>query len=350
MFGPGGRFLLSALVGFWLVAALGRVAVPPPAEGDIAARLEHLASPDSRYDVVFFGSSVVRRGVVPEVLDSELARLGAPLRTFNMAATGSQPFETDHLVSLVLHGMDEPPRLVVVEALSPRFESLIPPVNAYGDKLVYWHTPANTVRVLRARAEAHVPGGIGGSAGRHLRHALFRFGSVGQGRRIAARAAAAPHTHAEIEQQRGFAALEAAPGEPERFMPPPGWAALVAGLDARNRRRPAVRTIHRSWLEGQVSRIRAAGSEVVYLVGPSVRANVEVHWLARNRHLPNLLAFDSPARHPELFATGRRRDPIHLNENGAREWSRQLAQSLAAWLDAGSSPVDVLDRSTFGAL
>ena len=65
-------------------------------------------------------------------------------------------------------------------------------------------------------------------------------------------------------------------------------------------------------------------------------ANIEVHWLARNGHLPNLLAFDSPSRHPALFAADRRRDPIHLNEDGAREWSRQLAEGLAAWLDERS--------------
>jgi hypothetical protein len=326
----------AALATFFAAAALVRATVPFPAEDAIDLRLEHLLAPGARYDVVFFGSSVVRRGVVPEVLDAELARRGVPLRTFNMAATGSQPFETDHLVQIVLEGMERTPRLVVVEALSPRFESLIPPVNAYGDKLVYWHTLANTARVLRARARARVAGDPGGSATRHLKHALFRLASVGQADRIGARWLGVGDGRAAARQaiarRRGFAPLAPAPGEPERFVPPAGWAHAVAGLDARNGGAPVERTIDPEWLAGQIARIRAAGARVVYLVGPSLRANVEVHWLAREGVLPDLLAFDSGSRHPELFAASARRDAIHLNEAGARLWSRALAARLAAWL------------------
>jgi len=315
-------------------ATLVRAAVPFPAEDAIDLRLEHLLAPGARYDVVFFGSSVVRRGVVPEIVDAELARRGTRLRSFNMAATGSQPFETDHLVSIVLGGMERPPRLVVVEALSPRFESLLPPANAYGDKLVYWHTPANTARVLRARARARVAGGPGGSAARHLKHALFRFAAVGQAERIAARRLWPPDpgARAAIAANRGFEPLAPPPGEPERFVPPPGWAAALAGLDARNRATPAERTLDPEWIAGQIERIHEADSEVVYLVGPSLRANAEVHWLARDGRLPNLLAFDSATRHPELFAPSLRRDPIHLNEAGARAWSHELGARLAEWL------------------
>jgi hypothetical protein len=143
-------------------------------------------------------------------------------------------------------------------------------------------------------------------------------------------------TRARVAARRGFEPLRPGDGEPAEFEPPPGWSGQLSRMDARNRAAPKARTLDPRWLEGQIARIRAAGSEVVYLVGPTVRDNAEVHALARDGRYPDLLAFDSPTRHPELFEPANRRDAYHLNEAGARAWSRALAEPLAARLrDAG---------------
>ena len=107
-------WLGPAGLAFLATAALLRTQVPLPEKFELEARFERLRSGPEPYPLVFLGPSTTRCGFDPRALDAELARLGHPIRTFNLGTPGARAFELDHQVELLIEAALPPLVFAVV--------------------------------------------------------------------------------------------------------------------------------------------------------------------------------------------------------------------------------------------
>jgi hypothetical protein len=335
--------VLAAVLGFMLVAEATRPHVPLPDDVEVEARLEQLSRDATGYDVVVIGASTVMRAFDPAVFDAEVGARGFPLRSFNLGVPGAFQLEVDHLIEELLARARVKPRWILVELPTRRLDKLLPPVNLFTDRAVYWHTPRETLAWFRAAARSARTGEAPHRGLDVLRHAAWRWASLGQGDRIAVRALgigeAAREAHvAEAARTRGFRPFPVGPDAPQsdlrdEFLASPEWyRGVVARVDAVNGGPPPRRVLDPAWLASQEAHARAQGAEIVYITTPTILHTAEIHALHRAGAIPVLLAFDSPSRDPDLYEAENRFDAIHLNEVGARLFSRRLGDRFAGWL------------------
>lgn len=331
-----GSFAVTAML-------VGHIA-PYPEMGPVDDKLRFFEAHRDEYDVLFFGSSRVYRGIVPAAFDAEMARRGAPVRSFNFGADGMDSHETAALVRRVLALRPQRLRWVVVEL--DRWSAELPPENRFKRRAVFWHDREETASVLRTLARADV------SAERrlelattHLLHLAARTTAAGRGRGLVASVRARFGTGrragreaaAELARSAGFepfsqGAYRTPSHHPfrRRFLEGlPDYRRAVARLPAANRAAAGLDGYNVEAVAHQVAAIRRAGARPVHLITPTARPTPELYRLAEAGHVPILLAFNDPAAYPALFAEERRFDAEHLTTEGALHFSRLLAGRLA---------------------
>jgi len=334
----------GCVAGFLLVAGAIRSLVPWPSEMRIGSRVEHLRENPGVYDTLFFGSSHVFRTFDPQVIDAELAARGHSIRSFNMGTPGMSVFEMDDLIRRVLEHSSY--RWIVFEYSFYPFEHpdrITSPLNYWNDRVVFWHTPRQTCDVLRSIADAKMALGHKLELSwAHTLHGLWRFGSVGQGERIVASMIPSPPiAPGYYERTRGYQSLEKGAGasgrkDRELFLETPGpYLELVASIDSLNRVPIDPDQIDIEPLRSLQQAIRNSGARPVVAIPAIPNASPTLYSLEPTGEIETLIALNSPKRFPDLYRIDRRYDGLHLNEQGAREFSRAFARLFA----------DVLDRS-----
>ncbi len=333
-------FVLGLLVSSGVIRSL----VPWPTEMRIASRVEHLRENPDTYDILFFGSSHFYRSFVPAVIDAELEAMGHRLRSFNMGAPGMSVFEMDFLIRRVLESSEGSYRWIVFEYSFYPFEypdRITSPLNYWNDRVVFWHTPGQTRDVVRATANSGLTVGHKlALSWSHIQHALWRFGSVGQGQRIVASMFPSPKLmDGYYERTRGYEPLEKGAGisgrkEREMFLETPGpFLEMIGTIDALNRHRIDTERIEVRPLQALQRVIRASGARPVVAIPAIPNAAPALFSLEPTGEIETLISLNSPKRFPSLYRIDRRFDGLHLNELGAREFSRAFARLFARVLD-----------------
>ncbi|HLE83237.1 MAG TPA: hypothetical protein VJG13_02770 [Thermoanaerobaculia bacterium] len=338
------RAVLAALTAasFAVTAALLVQVAPYPEMGGLDDKLRFFAARRDDYDVLFFGSSRVLRGVVPEVFDAEMAERGVPVRSFNFGIDGMGGHETAALVRRVLALRPRRLRWVVVEL--DGWSAELRPENRFKRRVVFWHDPAETLSALEtvARSEPSRSRRLELSAA-HLLHMAARGTGAGRGRDLVWRLrerivregrAAAGGTAAELARSGGFEPFsQSAYGTPtshpfrRRFLELlPAYRLAVARLPGANRAEEGLGAYNVRAVARQVAAIRRAGAEPVHLITPTARPTPELYRLAEAGAVPCLLAFNDPVTYPGLFVEDHRFDAEHLTTEGARRFSRRLAE------------------------
>lgn len=326
---------------------LGRVA-PFPEMGEVDDKLRFFEARRDDYDTLFFGSSRVKRGVMPEVFDAETTRRGVPARSFNFGIDGMEGHETAALVRRVL--TMEPARLRRVVVELPDAESLgaaIDPENRFKARMVFWHDPEETAAAVAAGEMRSF-----GATADHLLHGLAHAGAAGLGRSALAAvrdrwgaAVGLPPAHRlrpldpdELARTGGFEAFsdfayanpDAHPMRRAFLRAVPAYRREVRRLAAAT---PAVELPSEAqvadWVARMAAAIRRAGAEPVFLVPPTIRPTPEAYRLAAAGRVPGFVAFNAPADYPRLFAVESRFDDDHLTTDGAIHFTRLLAARLA---------------------
>jgi len=318
-----------------------RTWVPLPDDFELAARMHELETSADPYDLVFLGPSTTRCAFDPRVIDEQLRRRGHPVHSLNLGLPGATSFELDHLVERIVAQPPPGLRWLVIELHPAEPSQLIRPANLFTDRAVYWHTPRQLGDVFAALLRPRPGQGLRlDRMALHLRHALWRFANVGQGDRIVARALGRDPIEAP-DLRRGFAPEDCVEGPGmkaarERYLSQPEQVRRrEMRLDRQDATPVPVERLNPGKLRRQIESLRGIGVEPVYVLTPILSPVPGIHSLHRERILPTLLAFDSPRRHPELYAPRNRWDDLHLNEMGAEIFSRRFAQGFAHWLDTG---------------
>lgn len=334
-----------AAVAFVLTTSLLARLAPYPEMGDVDDKLRFLAAHGDDYDVLFFGSSRVLRGVVPEVFDGEMARLGVPVRSFNLGADGMGAHETAALVRRVLEL--EPARLRWVVVELDGWSAHLRPENRLKARMIFWHDRQETLSAIAtvARTEPSRRRRLELAAD-HLLHLAARSTAAGRGRdllgetvdRLRGGSRRRHETDRALRASGGFE-----PFSPSSYETPsthpfrrrflqllPAYRLAVERLPAANRAETDLDGYNLEAVAAQAALIRRAGARPVHLVTPTARPTPELYRLAEAGHAPRVLAFNDPVAYPDLFAEDLRFDAEHLTTEGARRFSRLLARRLAA--------------------
>jgi hypothetical protein len=333
------RFTLKAVLFAVVLVALGSAMRRGDTLDDVAVvgpKLRHLAEHLDQYDTLFVGSSYVYREVAPAVYDETLARHGVAARSFNLGVPGMDPPETYALVERVLDLAPRSLETVVIEL--DYYREQVRPRDLHTRRFDYWHDGRVTVEVLRAIAESGAPRGKKGKdVASHLEAYARRSLAVGRGPAMlgAYRAPAdalGPRVDGFVsldsEGSGGFALrrgmFEAIEGD--RLDEKVAALREVAGAEARS---DGVGAVDREALVRVVDRVRRHGARPVLLVPPCLAPRDDLIRMATDELGLEVLVFNDPDAYPSLYGVDLRFDVGHLNERGALEFTRMLAERIA---------------------
>ena len=325
------------MLGWLLVCALAAPLFPPPHLPVLSEKRAHFLAHASELDAVFIGSSRVYRGFVPQVFDAEMRARGHPIRSFNFAMEAVWPPESFFRVREFLR-LRSRVRWVFIELLpvNPR----ITPDNARTLRAIYWHDWRHTALAWRQIASEGAFSAGEKRAWLALHAGLFlrRLSNVS---RAAALLEARLRPELESAARKEFAfntpwiAGDGFVPEPAAPMSPATAAAFrqqVAAY-AQNLAPVALPELLRNELRDLAATVRAAGAVPIFVVTPSTTRAENFAGLRAQGIDADLLSFKDPARFPALYDPPLHFDGPHLNERGAREFSRLLAEQAAALLE-----------------
>lgn len=339
-----GRFLLrtaAALLAF--AAGLGVFAIftqtvlnpvfhPRRDTGEPTAKLAELRAIAGDVDVLVLGTSRMLHGFDPQQFDAESARLGRPLRAYNLSLERLLLWEQERVLDAALELPGLQPKLVVLETCVGLG---IAPENLTHARTVAFETPASYREALAC---------IVGS-NRSLPHQAWNIGMhtlvLGLNRThygLYASAAFPPVAAAAAPGDLGFEPLpDPAPGTA-----PDAWLEqLIRELPATRAREQAATgefpAPMRRHFERLCAKLRARGIACVFVQPPQLHYTTDelaqlTTGFARafppGPDHPAVISYLDPQRHAELYDARLWFDFNHLTAAGARRFTHDLARDL----------------------
>ncbi len=320
-----------------------------PELGGLTDKLRYFTAHKDRYDMVFVGSSRIKRGIIPAELDAQLAARGLPVCSFNFGVAGMEP----HLASVVIRRLlaTEPVRLRWLVVELGEWDYDLPAANRFKRRTIFWHDSIETRSVVRSMLRVELP--IADKADlltTHVMHFAARAAGAGRGPDLIRRLWTGAEAIADMPGQ-GFEPFSArAMAEPSTHPMRRRFQRDLARYPERVERlasyRPSPsarsRGYHLEALRAQSDLIRRHGVEPLSLITPILRPTPELDSLAGQGRIPHLLSFNDPNRYPELYAVENRFDHEHLTEPGARALTGHVARHFAAAVGARRAPAELV--------
>ncbi len=336
------KLFLPALAAFVALAVTLALRAPWPEEYGYAAKLEFFEEHKDEFDVVYFGSSRVFRGIDPRIVDAELAAAGVPARSFNLAVGGMGAFETDYLLQRIAEMKPARLRWIIFEGLAfdPTF---IRTENVHAARTVFWHTPAETKYALQATSRLDTSWFDKLSLGvTHVQLLLWKYANYGSGQSFVAAITGEsrdPYGRALTPEQladgRGYQALETMSDKDDALLRANLLAnrkaieEQIAQMTKKRSERPDLSDYDLDALRAQYRAAESMGARLVYLLFAAVEAPPEILALHERGDIPLLFDFYDPERFPKMFDLELYFDAGHLNREGAVEFSKLLGATLA---------------------
>jgi hypothetical protein len=337
IFHAAARTLFSGVVFAVSLAAtaslIARVAGRTPVP-EFSDKLADVVERKDGIDVLFLGSSRVRRQISPRIFDSVLRERGMEVQSYNFGLDGLGVPEIAHVADEII--AVKPPRLkyvfIELTRFAREFGALAQPDSP---RSIYWHTPRYATVLCQAiwSDPASVPVKDRLSLiGDHAEIALRRVCNLGRGVEIF-----------EHGGKLGFKRKRMGP-EADGFFPvneqfPKGRRAeyekQLAALPAVLNQPPTTEPLFAEVIHDLLGKLQRAGITPVIVTMP--RIHPAAPWVPEaDGSGPGwiVLRFDDPAKHPDLFDARLHYDPQHLNGDGAKVFSRVLAEEFAAKVQA----------------
>lgn len=325
-----GRFLRVACA---TAAFLGTVVILrhafPPEIGEVSRKLDFFAA--HPVDTLFVGSSRVYHGVSPQVFDAAMAAGGRPTHSFNLGVNGMMLPESLHVVRALLARRPAPLRRIFLEMTA--FRGVPETLDHVRARDVYWRD-MQALRFAWKQAKLELELNRGkksprwGDAWRDFGNGAMLFA---RNECNAGRFAAAPIFGSQ--RAAGDPLGPAADGfEPvDHVMTASERAQLDrALLDLREGRcTPQPNDVlNRGGYTEMRDLLKERGIELILFTTPMTTRDFGAK--LQQPEGTELLAFDDPQAHPELFLPGNRFDYDHLNGQGAQLFTRELAAAYLA--------------------
>lgn len=353
MRGHGVLQVVLAAGAFACVSAAVRCAVPLPSSYGLRAKIEHLASQPDAYDTIFVGSSLVFRGIDPEVIDREFALRGREVRSFNLGVPGLDAFELEYLLRRLVE-MDVRADRLFVEHI-PRRVTNPTGRRTLDDRTVYWHDLATTWSALRTIADSRE------SRARKLVLAIDQVRLMARLYTNHATAASVLArflgrddtfdylTRSDLIDRRGYQDPDSLQDERTRLR----RRAYLEGVEEYKALVAATRAAVDRWrrdhdrgaalwdtdvrgVRALVEHVSAPGREVIAFLPPMLGKIGEAYALNELGAYPELISVCDPDEYAVLYARDHHFDVAHLNARGAAACSAAVVRSYCEARDAAA--------------
>lgn len=308
-------FLLACAAG---CAAIGRVAPFPEVPG-IYPKWTHFREHRDEIDVLFLGSSRFYHQIIPAQFDAAVGGV----RSFNFGYDGMWPPESFYLLRQLL--ALRPPRLkwVVIDLMDINYR--LDERNVSTLRMAYWHDLRHTAiafrDILGSRFHPSQKFDLLMEHGRLCAQQLLNLGRGAD----ALNTLLAP----KAPRKRGyswtdFAGFEVGPAHGMEGSERDGFVRTVERLKKGIAPAP-VRPVFRDALADLIADVRRAGAEPIFVIAPTINGAENFTEVPGNA---TVFGFNDPVKHPELFDPAHHYDAWHLNEKGAVDFTRLLAEKF----------------------
>ena len=326
-----GALAISAFVGgLAATAALtARVAGRSPVP-EFTAKLGDVAAKRANYDVLFLGSSRVRRQISPAVFDETLAAAGLRFSSYNFGLDGLGFPEILYVADEILASKPRKLKYVVLELtrFAREFGPLLQPDSP---RTIYWHTLPLTMTLCRAIWEDPAGPSRGeriSLMSEHLEICLQRGANVGRGTELMGVAAKQPNYARKMGPAGdGFFPVKQEFPAAQRS----AYAKQIADLRERLRQPATPEPVYEETTLELLRKFKDAGVTPIIVTMPRIHPSTP--WVPASE-VAAVFEFHDPDKNADLFETRLHYDAQHLNSEGATVFSRQLAEHFAGFIRA----------------
>lgn len=331
--------LIAFLVAALLLNQMIPSAMIPSNVVFIGPKYDYYRAHKDEYNALFFGSSRIYSQVVPEVFDAIAQADGIRVNSYNFGIPAMRAIDSAVLVEEVLANPPKNLKWVFFESILDKGYEPIP--NARTQRAMYWHTWKNTRTAAQyvLNSDESLPS----KAVLLFSHLLpFTYQQLNVGR-ISNQvlpsdfSAEEKQVAAEFTATEGYYALsdETDPKRQEFLQNQAAYlnqvSALKGALKAGQSEpvQPPYLSANKQQLLKQITQvIRAAGAEPIFVEPPSLHVENNFQAAQQLGTIDTLLSYKDPARFSQLYRVQERHDADHLNDAGAREFTRLLAEDF----------------------
>ncbi len=148
-----GLIIMLALI---LTAGLINRVLPssdaPKGLSDVSVKFQYFTKHKDDYDLLFFGPSTTYHGIIPNQFDELMAANDHPVKSFNLGVPGANVAEMDFYLQKVLALKPAKLKWIFLDCVFDVFNEEEEPRAA---KNIYWHTPQKTIENFRLMAESN---------------------------------------------------------------------------------------------------------------------------------------------------------------------------------------------------
>ena len=316
---PAAVFLVALFASAWLLGQR----LPFPSVPAIGERFQFFAENRDHYDTIFIGSSRFRHQIIPEEYDAHTKAGGIATRAINLGYSGMWPPESFYFVRQLLALKPAQLKWVVIELMDYRYGQV--DVEKPTQRTAYWHDREHTALALRLMWELPLP-----TARRvelcvtHAWLGVRQFMHPGQGADWLQARLMPVKKKSKLPRwarQGGYESQEEV--EPWSEGAKASYARQVEAVRASlspQTLRPGFAVA----LREIIGEVRRAGAEPIFVIAPTIRP--EENLVTGVPEDVTVFAFNRPDDYPILYEHTTHYDPGHLNEKGAREFTRLLAE------------------------
>ena len=327
------------LIAFLVGALLLNQMIPSPAIPSsvvfIGPKYDYYRAHKDEYDAVFFGSSRIYSQVVPEVFDAIAQADGVSVNSYNFGIPAMRAIDSAVLIEEVLADPPKNLKWVFFESILDKGYEPIP--NARTQRAMYWHTWKNT------RTAAHYildsDESLPSKAVLIFSHLLpFTYQQLNVGRLFnqvlpSDFSTEEKQAAAEFRANEGYYALrdQADPNRQDFLHHQATYLKQVSALElvqAEAIGEPYLSANKQRLLKRITQAIRAAGAEPIFVEPPSLHIENDFQAAQQLGAIDTLMSYKDPSQFPQLYKPQNRHDADHLNDAGAREFTRLVAEDF----------------------
>ncbi|EGJ31354.1 MULTISPECIES: hypothetical protein [Moorena] len=323
---------------------------------NVNLKLKYFAEHKDEYNAIFIGPSTTEHGIVPNLFDKLMAEQNREIKSFNGAIGGATVAEIDFYLRDIIALKPANLNWLFIEYPDAMDEKLR---NSGSARSIYWHTPKQTILALRIMLEKKHPlrlkfiiayGNLKSFLYRIL--SMGRFSNFWQQKVLHSNPLKIAKQQLLIEES-GYISLDRLAKYTSK------WdnvrRKLLNNLDDYyqnvdkeiykfKQRNTASINLFKPYtlkvIKNMCDLIEEQGIKPIVFISPTVGyEETTAMELYKSRNTSVVFALNNPEAFPTLYQVDNRWDFVHLNDRGAREFTRSMAEQFTKYLETEKSGI-----------
>jgi hypothetical protein len=334
----------------------------PQGLGDVSVKFKYFTDHKDDYDIIFLGPSITYHGIIPKLFDELMTANGNNVKSFNLGIQSANAAEMDFYLQKVLALKPAKLKWIFLDCI---FDVLNENEQPTATKNIYWHTPMKTIEnfLLMAESNRSLPVKIKSFHTNFISFFYRWFGIGDFSNFLYQREEVLENGISEnkLLQEAGYYAIDWMDNGEKRkkfFLSNYGKvyqrrlekANEVAfeldniSTETHNHNFYAIKMVKK--LVDKIyafEKLTQRKVEPIFLISPALHPDFEHSASAIMRafdlgYIPTLFAF-TPNNFASLYEMSNRIDSLHLNNQGAQEYTYSLAAKFSEYLKLSEQKV-----------